>query len=210
MQYTKRPVLVIGCGGHGRVVADIARAAGAAVTGFLDDNPGAARAGLNVTGPVREEADRHLATHRFVVAIGDQGIRRELSELILANGGELATLVHPGAIIAPDVTIGAGTVIMAGAIVNTGSWIGRFAIVNTGSILDHDAVVEDNVHIAPGCALAGKVTCRHDAMIGTGASIIPGIVIGEGAIVAAGATVIRDVRARTLVAGCPAIEKRVL
>lgn len=210
MSDTKRPIKIVGCGAHGRVIADIARAAGEPVSGFIDDNPGAAPAGFAAEGPTRDAVPRFVAMHRFVVAIGDAAARRSVAEMILAAGGELATLIHPTAVIAPDVTLGAGTVVMAGAIINTGTRIGRFAIVNTGAIVDHDNIIEDNVQIAPGCTLAGRVTCRRDCFIGTGATIIPRIVVGEGACVAAGATVIRPVKPHTLVAGCPAIEKKVL
>ena len=210
MMVPARPLVIVGCGGHGRVIADIARARGEAVEGFLDDNPAAAPAGLKVSGPIRDEIARLAATHRFVVAIGHTATRRTLSEFVVASGGELATLVHPAAVIAPDVMIGAGTVVMAGVVVNTGARIGLFAVLNTGCVVDHDNVVEDNVHVSPGCSFAGNVTCRADSFIGTGASIIPKITIGEGAYVAAGATVIRDVPPRVLVAGCPAVVKKAL
>jgi sugar O-acyltransferase (sialic acid O-acetyltransferase NeuD family) len=192
------------------VIADIARAAGEPVSGFIDDNPGLAPRGFATDGPTRDVVRRFIAMHRFVVAIGDAASRRSITEMILEAGGELATLIHPTAVIAPDVTIGVGTVVMAGAIINTGTQIGRFAIVNTGAIIDHDNIIDDNVQIAPGCALAGGVTCRRDCFIGTGATIIPCVVVGEGAYVAAGATVIRPVKPHTLVAGCPAIEKNSL
>lgn len=208
MPSTQRPLMIVGYGGHGRVVADIARASGITVGGILDDNPTAADAFGRISGPIRSEIPRYIETHRYVVAIGATATRREFAEMILAAGGELSALIHPTAIIAPDVTIGAGTVVMAGVIVNTGTRIGRFAVINTGAILDHDNIVEDNVHISPGCNLSGTVTCRRDAFIGTGASIIPRMVIGEDAIVAAGSTVIKPVRAHTLVAGCPAVEKK--
>ena len=207
---SKRPIKIIGCGAHGRVVADIARAAGELVSGFIDDEPGSAPANLKAEGPTQEVISQFAATHRFVVAIGDAVARRSVAEMVLAAGGEFVTLIHPSAVIAPDVKIGQGTVVMAGAIINTGTTIGNFAIINTGAIVDHDNIIEDNVQIAPGCNLAGKVTCQRDCFIGTGATIIPRVVIGEGAYVAAGATVIRPVKPRTLVAGCPATEKKSL
>ena len=146
-------------------IADIARALDEAPVWFLDDKTTAVGTDVVISGPIRSQIPRHIATHRYVVAIGATAIRRELSEMILAAGGELATLVHPTAVIAPDVTIGAGTVIMAGAIVNTGTRIARFAVVNTGAILDHDNIVEDNVHVSPGCVLAGRVACRRDSSL---------------------------------------------
>lgn len=208
MTHTTRPLKIVGCGGHGRVVADIARALNEPISGFLDDNVAAAPGNLCVEGPILALLPLLVGSHRFVVGIGDAEARRRIVNLVLSIGGELTTLIHPNAVIAPDVTIGAGTVVMAGAIVNTGTQIGCFAVINTGAIIDHDNTIEDNVQVAPGCRLAGGVKCKPNAFIGTGATIIPHITIGEGAYVAAGATVITDVSPHTLVAGCPAVKKR--
>ena len=97
---------------------------------------------------------------------------------------------------------------MAGVVINTGSRIGRFAVVNTGATVDHDNLIEDGVHISPGCHLAGNVICRADAFIGTGTSIIPRIEIGARAVIGAGAAVISDVPRDVLAAGGPAVVKR--
>ena len=118
--------------------------------------------------------------------------------------GHLAKAIHPSTVIASDVSIGEGTVIMAGVVVNTG---GRFAIINTGATVDHDNVIEDGVHISPGCHLAGDVVCRADVFIGTGTSIIPRTQIGARAVVGAGAAVISDVPSDVLAVGCPAVVK---
>lgn len=205
-----RPLKIIGCGGHGRVIADIARASGELSIGFLDDDPAASPPHLRAQGPTLALLPSLIASHRFLVGVGDAAARRRLAEAVLAAGGDLAVLVHPTAVIAKDVTIGAGTVVMAGAIINTGARIGRFAIINTGSIIEHDNMIEDNVQIAPGATLAGTVICRADAFIGAGAIVIPRIEIGQGAYIAAGAVVTRPVRPHTLVAGCPAVEKKMI
>lgn len=204
---SQRPLKIIGCGGHGRVIADIARAMGEHPVSFLDDNPANAPPERSVVGPTLELLPTLTGIHRFVVAIGDGAIRRRLAEAVLAAGGELAVLVHPSAVVARDVSLGEGTVVMAGAVINTGARIGRFVIINTGATIDHDNIIEDNVQIAPGANLAGAVTCRENAFIATGAVVIPRIEIGEGAYIAAGAVVTRSVRPRALVAGCPAVEK---
>ncbi len=189
----------------------MARAAGTAVAGFLDDQreDGTLVDGHAVLGG-RERLDdsEFVSAHVFLVGIGDCAARRSLSELISSKGGQLATVVHPSAVIAPDAEIGEGTLIVAGAVVNVGSRIGRFAVVNTGATLDHDNVIGDGVHVSPGCHLAGTVTCGDDVFIGTGASVIPRIRIGAGAYVAAGAVVTNDVDPGCLVAGCPAVVKK--
>lgn len=204
------PIVIFGCGGHGRVVADTLKVARGPVAGFLDDRPPAAFVSeiplLGGRGCLEEPG--FLKNYDILIALGEARLRRQLATLVLVRGGHLAKAIHPSAVIASDVFIGEGTVIMAGVVINTGSRIGRFAIVNTGATVDHDDVIEDGVHISPGCHLAGNVICRADAFIGTGASIIPRIQIGARAIVGAGSTVISDVPPDVLAAGCPAIVKR--
>jgi len=204
------PIVILGCGGHGRVVADILRVAQRPVAGFLDDRPPASLVdGIPVVGDSRclVETD-FLRTYAVIVAVGDQKLRRHFASLVIERGGHLGIAIHVKAVVARDVAIGGGSVVMAGAVINTGSRIGRFAIVNTGAVLDHDNLMEDGVHIGPGCSLAGNVVCGADAFVGTGASVIPGIRIGARAVVGAGAAVISDVPPDTLVVGCPAVVKK--
>jgi sugar O-acyltransferase (sialic acid O-acetyltransferase NeuD family) len=206
----RRPIVIFGCGGHGRVVADTLKVARAPLAGFLDDRP----PGLLVNEvPVLGDSEclekpEFLAQYAVLIAVGETRLRRRLALVVLEHGGCLANAIHPSAVIAADVLIGEGTVIMAGAVINTGSRIGRFAIVNTGATIDHDNVIEDGVHISPGCHLAGNVICREDAFIGTGVSVIPRVQIGERAIIGAGAAVISDVPSDVLAVGCPAAIKK--
>ena len=204
------PIVIFGCGGHGRVVADTLKVARAPLAGFLDDRPPASFVNeipiLGDRGCL--EQPEFLKNHAILIAIGEASLRRRLALLVLGRGGRLAKAIHPSAVIASDVSIGPGTVIMAGVVINTGSRIGRFAIVNTGATVDHDNFIEDGVHIAPGCHLAGNVICRADAFIGTGASIIPRIQIGARTVIGAGAAVISDLPSDVLAAGCPAVIKR--
>jgi len=206
------PIVIFGCGGHGRVVADTLKVARAPLAGFLDDRPPA-----SVIGEVPLLGDRgcleepeFLKSYEILIAIGETRLRRQLALLVLDHGGRLARAIHPSAVIASDVFIGEGSVIMAGVVINTGSRIGRFVIVNTGATVDHDNAIEDGVHISPGCHLAGNVVCRADAFIGTGASIIPRTEIGMRAVIGAGAAVISDVPSDVLAVGCPAVVKKLL
>ena len=204
------PIVIFGCGGHGRVVADTLKVARAPLAGFLDDRPPASLVNeipvLGDRGCLEER--EFLKNYEILIAIGEARVRRQLALLVLDRGGRLARAIHPSAVIASDVFIGEGTVIMAGVVINTGSRIGRFVIVNTGATVDHDNLIEDGVHISPGCHLAGNVICRAEAFIGTGTSIIPRIQIGARAIIGAGAAVISDVPPDVLAAGCPAVVKR--
>jgi len=194
------------------VVADTLKVARAPLAGFLDDRPPASS--INEIPVLGDrgclEQREFLKNYAILIAIGEARLRRQLALLVLDRGGRLAKAIHPSAVIASDVSIGQGTVVMAGVVINTGSRIGRFAIVNTGATVDHDNLIEDGVHISPGCHLAGTVICRADAFIGTGASIIPRTKIGARAVIGAGAAVISDVPPDVVAAGCPAVVKKPL
>lgn len=201
---TSKPLIIIGAGGHAKVVADAALAAGWTVAGLLDRD-GSGILGLAVLGgDARLDDPAFVAAHCFVAAIGAQAARRRLSLRVLAAGGDLAVVVHPSAIVAPSAIIGAGSVVLAGAVVNPDARIGRFAIVNVCASVDHDNVLGDNVQVGPGARLTGNVSVGEDALIGAGAVVLPGVSIGAGAIVGAGAVVTRAVDAGATVMGNPA------
>jgi len=199
--------VVLGGGGHARVVADACRAAGHQVRGFIDPHltPGDRTGGILVLGNDELlESSEFVATHDFIVGIGDYQVRRRLAGLVTKKGGLLITIAHPSSVIAPDIRIGVGTVLFAGSVVNTGSLLGEFVIVNTGATVDHDCVLAEGVHICPGAHLAGAVICGIAAFVGTGAVVIPNRRIGASAVVGAGAVVIDDVPEGATVIGCPA------
>ena len=203
----RRPLVILGAGGHGRVVLDTALAAGWTLSGFIDGTKsiGEHVNNLPVIGGDRLLDDpSFLIQHLFVVAIGDQQARRRLSLDICDKGGQLATMQHPACVVSASALIGDGTVMIAGAIVNANARVGRFCILNTGCTVDHDCELGDGVQICPGAHLAGRVGCADDVFVGTGAAIIPGISIGAGATVGAGAVVIRNVAPGEFVAGNPA------
>jgi len=52
--------------------------------------------------------------------------------------------------------------------------------------------------------ISRPIVVKRNAWIGAAATILPGVTIGENAIVAAGAVVTRDVLPNTIVAGVPA------
>ncbi len=200
-----RRVVIYGAGGHGKVVLDALERGGRDVAGFVDDDPD--RAGDAFCGqPVLAAPGEWEAAGgvEFVVAIGDAAGRQRATARLQQLGRELATVVHPAAVIAPDVEVGRGSVILAGATVNPGARVGRGAIINTGAIVDHDCTIGDFAHVAPGARLAGHVSVGARTLVGIGATVVPGVRIGPDAVVGAGAVVLTDVEAGTTVAGVPA------
>jgi len=202
-------ILILGAGGHGRVILDILRQAKQATpVGFLDNNPaihGRRVDGLPVLGGIEKLDELHAAgTTAAVIAIGDNGVRRQLGEIVERAGMTLPAVVHPSAQIATNAHIGKGVVIAAGALVCAHCQVGDYAILNTGCIVDHESMIGTAAHVCPGVRLAGHVTVESGAFIGIGATVIQNVRIGFEAIVGAGAVVTQDVDPMTTVVGVPA------
>lgn len=198
-----RRLAVVGAGGHGRVVADAAEAAGWTVPGLFDDQT-PADSPWPILGDIAAAVDQAAGFDGVVVALGDNGRRLEMTRRLAAQGAPLALVVHPTAWISPRATVGAGSVILAGALVGTGAQLGQGVIVNTGASVDHDCRLEDGVHVSPGARLAGGVKAGEGVWIGIGAVVREGLILGAGARVGAGAAVVAPVAAGVTVVGVPA------
>jgi sugar O-acyltransferase (sialic acid O-acetyltransferase NeuD family) len=202
------PVVVVGAGGHARVLVDALAGIGATVLGCV------APAAPAWTGAAWLGDDEWLLSRGpsgilLVNAVGSVksvSARGGVFERFSKNGFLFATVVHRAAIVAADVVLGEGTQVMAGAIVQTGARLGRDVLVNTGAQLDHDCVVGDHSHVAPGVVCSGSVTIGEHTHIGTGAVVIQGVTIGARALVGAGALVLRDVASDAVALGHPARE----
>ncbi len=201
------PLVVVGAGGHARVVIDAIEKQGSyRVAGVLDDAPG--NAGRTVMGYAvlggREVAGTAAVPARAVVAIGSPAGRSAWLAHLAALGYELPVVVHPHAQVGRDVELGAGTVLLAGAIVNSGARLGQGVIVNTSASVDHDCRLGDVVHIAPGARLAGNVSVGERSHVGIGACVIQGVQIGADAVIGAGAAVVGPIPAGATAVGVPA------
>ena len=209
------PVIVIGFGGHGHVVAAALSAAGRKVIGATETAPEHFRDLGQSTGI--EVMSDEVMLHRFLpgeveVALGVGSItpcvggspRRRIVECLRARGFVFARVIHPAAWVAPNVQIGEGAQIHAGVIVQPGVSIGAFTILNTRSSVDHDCRIGEFCHLAPGSTLSGDVTIGRGSHLGTGCNVIQGLTIGSDAFVAAGATVVRNVGDGHWVRGVPA------
>lgn len=199
-------IVVIGAGGHARVVAEAAAACGMTLAGHIA--PQADTTGMLGPHLGDDAAIPALAAkgHSFALGTGfvDAAGAARRAALLAGLPEALATVVHPAAIVSPTATLAPGAFVAAGAIVGTRCRIGRGAIVNTGAIVDHDSAVADNAHVATGARLAGAVLVGRNALIGAGATIRQGIGIGDDAIVGAGAVVIHPVPPGATVVGNPA------
>ena len=208
MPAAERRIYLWGAGGHAKVVADVARALGMCVVGFIEESSerhGQDYYGAKILGGeswlLSSQADR---TCEVFVAIGHNAARLHCLEVATRAGYVVPTLIHPMASVSPTARLEPGTIVMAGAVVQADTVIGLGGIVNTGASVDHDGLLGRGVHIAPGARLAGQVTVGDRTLIGVGAAVIPQTRIGHDCVVGAGAAVVCDVPDGQTVVGIPA------
>lgn len=199
-------IVIVGAGGHAKVVIEILRALGLEVS-FCVGGPDAVDTCLDV--PVLKgdhwlEVLRSEGSSRIFIGLGPNRLRLKLAQVALDLGYELINAISPSAVVSPSVKLGTGIVAMAGAIINAEAEIGDLAIINTGATVDHDCKIGRAVHIAPQCGLAGCVEVGDGTFFGIGSRAIPGVRIGEWSVIGAGAVVIKDVPANVTAVGVPA------
>ena len=202
----KENVIVLGAGGHAKVVIEILQANGETVDYCVSGTHGPDTcAGVSVL-----EGDEHLPLlrqrgyGRAFVAIGSNASRQRMADVVRRVGFQLINAISAHAVISPSVRLGGGIAVMAGAVINAASVIEDLVIINTGATIDHDCHIGSGAHIGPQCALAGKVTVGEGTFLGTGAKAIPGIQIGRRGTVGAGAVLIRNIPDGAVAVGVPA------
>lgn len=201
----KKKLLIIGAGGHGKVIADIALKMNKwEYIAFLDDSEHAKTSmGIEIIGGFTD-VSKFIKDYDVFVGIGNNTIREKIQEQIEFLGASIPVLIHPHAVIGEQVFLGPGTVVMAGAIINCCTKIGKGCIINTASTIDHDNVIEDYVHISPGAHLAGTVRVGSGTWLAIGSIVINNINITSKCKIGAGAVVIRDITEAGTYIGVPA------
>ncbi|RNB53842.1 acetyltransferase [Brevibacillus gelatini] len=206
-----KPIIVIGGGGHAKVLMEALLLAKREVIGYTDPQNGEAIFQIPWLGS-DQILEKYLATDVLLVnglgSIGDNTRRKHVFDYWKTKGYFFANVIHPTAVVSPYAVLEEGVQVMAGAVIQPAVHIGFNAIINTRSVVDHDTRIGDHVHIAPGAVLSGSVVVGDNVHIGTGAAVIQGISIGENSIVGAGAVVVKDVLPNRKVAGVPAKELR--
>ena len=195
----KERLVILGAGGYGRVVGEIA-ACGYNEIIFLDDAYGNID---HAIGPV-SDYKKYIGDSKFFVAIGNNAIRERITEELNRNGAQLVNIVHPSAVVSKSAKLGVGIFVAPGAVLNTGAVVGNGVILNTGCSVDHDCIVEDYCHISVGSHLAGTVTVGKGTFVCAGATVINNISICESCTVGAGAVVVSDITEVGTYVGIPA------
>ncbi len=203
----KRPLVIVGAGGHAKVVAEAAQLSGFEIVGFVDQSPGLWGTRILDIPVLGGESVLDSSDHGdclAVVAVGDNELREQIVARLAARNVRFAQVIHPSAVISPSATLGDGTVVLAGAVVNSMAVVGNHCIVNTLTSIDHDCLLEDFVHVSPGAHLAGGCDVRRAAHVGIGASVLPDCSIGQRCVIGAGAAVTCDIPADSVAVGIPA------
>ncbi|QDQ86248.1 acetyltransferase [Alcaligenaceae bacterium SJ-26] len=201
---TSRRCLIVGAGGHGKVVADAILSVGEYQPVFVDDRTslwGGHRMGLPIDGCLADCLSDDDVVH---IAIGDNASRRKISMSL--EPVRCVSVLHPAAVISRFVEMSHAVFVAAMAVIGPDTRIGAGVIVNHGAVVDHDCLIDDYVHVAPRANLAGGVSVGAGTLIGSGAVVLPGVRIGEQAVIGAGAVVRRDVPDGATVVGVPAHE----
>lgn len=194
-------LVIIGAGGHGKVIAHIAMQCGYGNIAFVDDNVCKECMGFPVIGICNDIMKFDDGKTDFIIAIGNNKIRRMIAERYDVN---YVILIHPSAQIGIHVNIAAGTVVMPGAVINPCTMIGVHCIINTAAVVEHDNRLGDYVHISPNATLAGTVWIGNNTHIGIGATVKNNIRICENCIIGAGAVVVKNITRASTYIGIPA------
>ena len=204
-----RRLLIIGTGGHGKVVMDCAKKHYDSIAFMTNDTHSAGINGYPVIYEQENSMDVVLKNFdELIVAIGNNNARLKISLDYAAKGIKLATIIHETAVISESAVIGEGTVILANAVINPFANIGKCCIINTGAIIEHDCILKDGVHISPNAAMGGTVCIGEKTWVCVGSSIANNIKIGENSIIGAGSVIIKDIPDKVLAAGIPAKIKK--
>ena len=189
-------LLILGAGGHGRAVADLATECGWTIAGFTDRSPG--------PGVLGEDGDvaalvRGGKIDGVVVGVGNTALERRAELFAMLTSLRVATpnLIHPRATVSRTCTIGEGVAIFPSVVLGAAVEVGDNVVLYSGVIAEHDCRIAAHAYLSPGVILAGNVRVGAGAFIGMGAAVPPGSTVPEGA----------RVRALTFVTGDPAVDR---
>jgi sugar O-acyltransferase (sialic acid O-acetyltransferase NeuD family) len=204
-----RSLIIIGAGGHAKVLVDALKLLGAQILGISEQD--LARVNTELLGVPIICVDRDLERYppesvTLVNGIGslkDIALRREVYTRFKRQGYTFSQVIHPTATISAAAALAEGVQVMAGAVIQAGATIGENTVVNTGTSVDHDCRIGSHVYLAPGVTLCGNVQIGDSVHVGSGTTIIPGIIVGPRCLIGAGTLVRKDVPAGATVMGVP-------
>ena len=189
-----KKLAIIGAGGHGKVVGEIALLNQYKIIDFFDDHKNEIKEfPFKIIGNLNQLKNNLKYYDDFFVAIGDNKTRYEQTSWLKKEKSNIVSLIHPKSSISQFSFIGVGSCVMANAVINPGAFIGDSVIINTSASIDHDCLIKDYAHISPNCSLSGNVFVGKFSHLGTGSSIHPGINIGNNVKIGIGSKIFKNI-----------------
>lgn len=205
-----RKIILLGAGGHARVIIDILTLSGWVIAGVVDKIESGKTEFLGYPVIGNDDVLKEIyegGVRNAVLGMGHIGnyiIRNNIYCKLKGIGYQLPNIIHPNATIASDVAMGEGNVIFAGSVINSGAVIGNIDIINTNVVIEHEVKIGNNVHVAPGGVILGAVSVMNNSFIGANSTVLQGRKVGRAVIIGAGSTVLKDVGNDVTVVGNPA------
>jgi sugar O-acyltransferase (sialic acid O-acetyltransferase NeuD family) len=201
-----KKIAILGASCHGKILADVASILGWDEIVFFDDAwpELTANSHWSVSGNTSKLIEHVADFDGVIVAIGNNAVRLNKTQLLQRIGAKVVTLIHPKAIISQFSFVGIGSFVGAGSVIQVDAEVGDACIINTNAVIEHDCIIKDGVHLSPLCALAGGVTVSYRSWIGIGASVKQLVQISKDVTVGAGSVVVRDITSGLTVVGNPA------
>ena len=203
----KKPLILIGGGGHCKSVIEVAESAGYSILGIFDrpEEVGKKVLDYEVIG-VDDDIPKYVDKAEFIITVGfikNPALRIKLYNKVLEAGGKLATLIASTAHVSKYARLGIGTVVMHQAVINAGAVIGDNVIINTFANIEHDAIIGDQCHVSTGAIINGDVKVAASTFVGSQSVINQGVIF-SGGVIGSLSVVNKNTTRRGIYAGCPA------
>jgi sugar O-acyltransferase (sialic acid O-acetyltransferase NeuD family) len=193
-----KPVIIVGSGGHAKVVFDALHLSGFKVLGFVTPDMDAGldfcdKKILGADSVIRQYSQNEVNLANGIGSVPGENNRWNVANKMREWGYSFVTVIHPSAVVARDVILKEGVQLMAGVIIQSKTVIGRDSIINTGAVIDHDCKIEENCHLAPRTVCSGGVIMGKNVYFGTGSVAIERVSIGRNSLIAAGSVVYKNI-----------------
>lgn len=204
----KKPLILVGGGGHCKSVIDVAESAGYTILGILDkpEEVGKQVLDYKVIG-TDYDIPQYVDKVEFVITVGQiksSALRHKIAERIEKAGGKYATIIASDATVSKYAAIGEGTVVLHKCVVNADAKIGKNCIINTMANIEHEVEIGDFCHVSTGVMVNGCCKVGNEVFLGSQSILTNGIEVGNNNIIGAGSVVTKDVPAGEVWVGNPA------
>lgn len=195
-----KKIAIIGAGGHGKVIGEIALLNQYNVIHFFDNRDKEIKEfPFTIVGNLDYLKDHLNEYDSFFIAIGENQKRYEIMQwLKKLNVKNIVNLIHPNSTVSKFSFLSSGTCIMANAVINPGTFIKEGVIINTSTSVDHDCIIDDFVHISPNSTLSGGIKVGKFTHLGSGTSVHPNIIIGNNVKIGIGSRVFKNILDNTI------------